>query len=188
MPSKFGYPQIEERVSKITGYMGSNQQREFMFNLARCSMVAAEVGTWKGLSAAIVGLGMADHGGLYYCIDNYKSTNAELVKHENTLEEFLTMRKNLHLERVLLPVVGWSTEVCDQVPNDLDFVYIDGDHEPQSVYMDSKLYVPKLRPYGLALYHDHPWESVRAGIKMAVDEGLIKRVNVIDDFGIFIKA
>ena len=42
-------------------------------------------------------------------------------------------------------VKGYSTEVLDRIPNDLDFVYIDGNHAYEYVKRDIECYYPKVK-------------------------------------------
>ena len=64
---------------------------------------------------------------------------------------FNKMVQDLQLEEIIVPVVGFSytIEVLKQVPNNLDFVYIDGDHEMKSVFQDIILYASKVKANGL---------------------------------------
>lgn len=92
------YKDIKPLIDSIPdfGWMSSERQREYMFNLGKVTTCAAEIGTYKGLSAAIVGLGMKDaedketHRS-YYCIDTFYSSNVEL----DGLETFEAFIKNM---------------------------------------------------------------------------------------------
>lgn len=46
----------------------------------------------------------------------------------------------------------------------LDFVFIDGDHQEESVIEDVTLWRPKLREGGWVLGHDEQWPSVRRAL------------------------
>jgi hypothetical protein len=74
-----------------------------------------------------------------------------------------------------------------QIPEGLDWIYIDGDHKAESVYTDTMTYIGKVKEGGLVFYHDYTWESVKEGIKMAIRDGAIEKVSSFDDFGIFRK-
>ena len=52
------YRDYESEISKVEGMMHSYAQKEYMFDLGIQSQTAAEIGSWKGLSAAIVAMGM----------------------------------------------------------------------------------------------------------------------------------
>lgn len=90
------YKDIKPLIESIPdfGWMSSERQREYMFNLGKVTTCAAEIGTYKGLSAAIVGLGMKNSEDntidrTYYCIDSFESSNVELDG-RNTWDCFLS--------------------------------------------------------------------------------------------------
>ena len=168
------------RLRGIEGWMPSEKQKDYMFHLASESKVAAEIGTYKGLSAAVVGLGMTE-GSKYYCIDTYKASSEELKRlNIDTLTEFENMKSRLQLGDKLVTVVGMSTDVVGSIPDELDFIYIDGDHTADSVYNDTRLYYQKVKKTGQILYHDYNWPGVRVGLQRCITAGLIKNLTVID--------
>ena len=169
------------KLNGIEGWMPSDRQKVYMYSLAMKSTLAAEIGTYKGLSAAVVGLGMKP-GSKYYCIDTYKASSEEFKNLTiDTLSEFESMKKRLCLEDKLVTVVGYSFDVVNSIPNNLDFIYIDGDHTAESVYNDTKLYYSKVKSGGKILYHDYNWPGVRAGIQKALTDGLIKDLELISN-------
>ncbi len=54
-----------------------------------------------------------------------------------------------------------SDEAACEIPDDLDFVFIDGDHSHMAVFSDLNNYVPKIKSGGLLTGHD--WTCVRSG-------------------------
>jgi predicted O-methyltransferase YrrM len=181
------YKDIIQKLGGIDGFMGSELQREYMFNLGVQSFCAAEIGTWKGLSAAIVGLGMSERKmrGKYYCVDTFESSNNELEK-ENTLDIFLQHIINFNLSDILIPIKGFSYDinVWKLIPHGLDFIYIDGSHETPAVIQDTLLYLHKVRNGGLILYHDYTWQTVREAIDHLIQIKLIRLVEFFDDFAV----
>lgn len=185
------YSDIEPKIKYIHGWL-NDEIREFLFNLAKCSALCAEIGSYKGLSSSVIGLGMLPHKGRCYCIDTFQTSgNPEAKLHigEDTFTLFEKMRESLGLKDVLVPVKGWSynEEILKQIPDHLDFVFIDGDHSADNVYRDTKLYVPKVKQNGLILYHDWTWDTVKNGIKLAELDALISFVNAFTDFGVYRK-
>jgi len=184
------YADVSNHVNEVNGFMGSISQREFMFNLGKVTENAAEIGSWKGLSAVIVLLGMRsvcrETIPKYYCIDTFEASNEELNS-ESTFEEFSKATGKFDDLKIIQPIKGWSTDLktLEQIPNNLDWVYIDGDHSTEAVYNDIILYHPKIKTNGLILFHDHTWETVKAGIDKAAEEKLIELVCFFDDFGVY---
>ncbi|MBI2599777.1 class I SAM-dependent methyltransferase [Candidatus Daviesbacteria bacterium] len=66
-----------------------------------------------------------------------------------------------------------SEDAIGYIPNDLDFVYIDGNHEYEFVKHDIKLYYPKLKRGGI-MGGDN-FESIFPGVARAVIEFANKR-------------
>jgi predicted O-methyltransferase YrrM len=167
------------------GFMGSYEQRSFMFHLGTASKCAAEIGAYCGLSSALVGMGMKNTG-RYYCIDTFEASNKELL-HENTFDKWQAAMQHYGLENTCVPIKGWSHDlaVYAQVPGNLDFVYVDGAHETDSVLLDALLYRSKIRPDGLLLFHDSTWDSVKAAIARLVKMELMTLVRVIHDFSVY---
>lgn len=62
---------------------------------------------------------------------------------------------------------GPESEALAEKLGTVDFIFIDGDHSPDAVEADCRLWLPRVRGY--ALFHDWGWESVRVGIRRAVD-------------------
>ena len=66
-------------------------------------------------------------------------------------------------------IEGYSNEVKEQVPNDIDFIFIDGDHSYEGVKQDIENYLPKLKPGATVAFHDYRGSSFH-GLQQAVDE------------------
>jgi predicted O-methyltransferase YrrM len=171
-----------DNIRDIRGHMSSHNQRLLMYHLGMVSTVAAEIGAYCGLSSVIVGLGMRGHG-RYYSIDTFQCSNAELEK-ENTYQEYTDALKKYGLEETCIPVHGWSfhEETYRKIPDNLDFIYIDGDHHTESVILDGILYREKLRENGLMLFHDATWDSVNKGIRQLIELNLVEAIWREDDY------
>ena len=65
-------------------------------------------------------------------------------------------------------VRGYSNEVHDLIPDDLDFVYIDGNHDYEYVKKDIEVYYQKIRFGGVIGGHDFCAEHL--GVSQAVWE------------------
>jgi hypothetical protein len=68
-----------------------------------------------------------------------------------------------------------AVDSLSDIPNDLDLVYIDGDHTYEAVAEDIKLWEPKVRPGGIIGGHDYNkskdrYRKIFSGVIQAVDE------------------
>lgn len=62
-----------------------------------------------------------------------------------------------------------SHETAQAVPNDLDLLHIDGDHD-HGVWDDCALYIPKVKPGGLVVAHDYGKLDEYPQVTLAVDQ------------------
>ncbi len=70
-------------------------------------------------------------------------------------------------------VQDFSYNCVDRIPDDLDFVYIDGGHMYDEVMKDISLYFPKVRVGGVIGGHDWNWKEVASAvIDFCRDRGL----------------
>ena len=76
---------------------------------------------------------------------------------------------NRYADRVV-PLQMTSEDVVDFVPNDLDMVYIDGNHAYDYVKKDIELYYPKVKPGGIIGGHDIDGNSHGVNVQRAVYE------------------
>ena len=69
-----------------------------------------------------------------------------------------------------------SSEAVDDVPNNLDFVYIDGNHSHPYVDDDIQLYYPKVKPGGVLGGHDYhnDWQEVMEAVDSFVQKNGLK--------------
>jgi len=61
-----------------------------------------------------------------------------------------------------------SEDVADKVPDNLDFIFIDGNHDYEYIKKDLEMWVPKVRSNGLVMGHD--WTGKYKGVINAVTE------------------
>ena len=72
-------------------------------------------------------------------------------------------------------VVGESTEVAEEF-NDIDFLFVDADHEYESVKKDIKAWLPKVKVGGKILFHDYEsWPGVTKAVNEAIEDGLLEK-------------
>lgn len=122
-----------------------------------------EVGTWRGRSAAYMAVEITKSGKAidFYCVDTWRGSldeelhqNDPAVMQDRLYEEFL---ENMR------PVVGYfhpirmlSVEAAKLFSdNSLDFVFIDAQHDYDSVYNDITSWLPKIKNGGIIAGHDY---------------------------------
>jgi hypothetical protein len=123
---------------------------------AVAKLVGVEIGVKDGTNALsllqtlpIKKLYLVDPYMPYYDGSTYNS-EAEQKMHYETAEKFLAQFRSK--TQFLLKT---SEEAAKDIPDKLDFVYIDGNHEYSFVKKDMKLYYRKLRIGGTLSGHDY---------------------------------
>jgi hypothetical protein len=171
---------------KIVKILGDLKHRIFPRPFERLAilgkkLVGVEIGVFKGQHAEsllqnldIERLYLVDPYAVYgtddvrkYCGEEKDSL--ELAKKE--CEERLTPHNNK-----IVWVFKGSTEALKEIPDNLDFVYIDGNHEEQFVREDIANYYPKVRPGGVIGGHDfyNGFTREHDGVVKAVSEFAVK--------------
>jgi len=104
-----------------------------------------------------------------YLIDPYITYDDGITTHST---QFLSGYKYVSETLASLPNVCFlqekSENAADHIPDNLDFVYIDGNHSYESVKKDLELYYPKIKVCGLIGGHD--FEARFVGLCSAVLE------------------
>lgn len=80
-------------------------------------------------------------------------------------------RKRLNFDNVTI-IKDFSSKAIDSIPTNLDFVYIDGNHDYKFVKNDIKLYYPKVKKGGIIGGHDFNanFEGVARAVLEFIDE------------------
>ena len=117
---------------------------------------ALEVGSWKGLSASII----ARFVGTLVCVDTWRGADstpemAKEAQNRDIKEVFLNNMTALGLMARVIPVQASSQHAVSFVKdNELDFVFLDGDHAYEAISNDIKAWIRKVRPGGILCGHD----------------------------------
>jgi len=133
---------------------------KYMFkNLKNNNLIGAEIGVEHGLNAKTM-LRFLPIKKLYL-IDPYQQKSGDSYYKET--KRFLKKYKE-KIEFIRKP----SEEAINEIPNDLDFVYIDGSHEYDIVKKDILMYYNKVKQGGLIGGHDF-WADHIGVCKAVID-------------------
>ena len=162
MPKK-SFSEINKIVETVEGWL--NPPVVFLlYKLAsrlpsRAKIV--EIGSWKGKSTVL--LQLSNEKADIYAIDPHKGSHEhkELFGKVDTYAEFMSNIK-LHCNPEKIKVLRkFSREAALDVPDGIDFLWIDGSHDYKDVRSDFELYFPKLKPGGWVAMHDYKWQGVK---------------------------
>lgn len=146
-------------------------------------IVGVEIGTGAGGGSAALLLLMPSIIKLY-CIDAWQNFPGHGYEAEHYPQELHDTQYEMACARLAAygdrPVIlrMTSDQAVDHVTDNLDFVWIDGDHRYEQVKRDILNWMPKIRSGGIICGHDY----IQApGVSQAVDE-IFGEVNTGDDF------
>jgi hypothetical protein len=109
----------------------------------------------------------------------YQESNGPRTIEESTINEAFKKVQNFFQDDPLAHILKkTSKEASSLVPNGLDLVFIDGNHDYEFVKEDIELWLPKLRPGGILAGHDYERFS---GVKSAVHELLGNDISIKKD-------
>lgn len=123
-------------------------------------MKAVEIGSWSGLSSCIIGSRLRIYDGTLYCIDNFlggieKASLVPVAEKYNIKDIFLSNVYWAELDTTIKLLYMNSKEASKQFRNEeLDFIFLDGDHSYDGVCLDCNLWYPKLKNKGIICGHD----------------------------------
>jgi predicted O-methyltransferase YrrM len=152
----------------------------------------AEVGVWKGHSISY--LANRNPKSEIYAIDLFE--DSDISKIDNKLQIhvdniYQIYNKNLELSNTRniikdIKSCSWDAAFLFE-DNYFDFVFIDADHEYDSVKKDIEAWFPKVKKGGILAGHDYGYPKW-PGVKIAVDEFSLKnnlKVNSINNLYIW---
>lgn len=136
-------------------------------------LVGVEIGIYQGDNAffiltnlSIKKLFLIDP---YLEYQEYKDIGWTTVKQSDFNKHFIQAKKKLkQFDDKIIFIKEKSNVAVSRIPNNLDFVYIDGNHKYEFVKRDIELYYPKLKRDGV-LGGDN-FESIFPGVARAVLE------------------
>ncbi len=143
-----------------------------LLNNRCCSdSIGAEIGVFRGEMSATILFGCpVNH---LYLIDPYIGGYANFKETPDSKQKYMDRRyktTSREFARVFPDrctfIRKTSEDAHEEVPNDLDFIFIDGNHAYDYVLKDLELWVPKVKKGGLVIGDD--WSKEFPGVISAV--------------------
>jgi predicted O-methyltransferase YrrM len=192
------------------GFM-ADDEAERLYELAREAAARGpclEIGSYCGRSAAYLGLGCQEAGGLLYSIDHHEGSeeqqpgqpyhDPELVNPASErIDTFPIFRKTLRelsLEQSVIPIVCRSEIVSRNWSTPLSLIFIDGGHTFEAAFNDYNGWVSHLTAGGFLLIHDifpDPAQGGRAPAciyDLALASGLFTELPMVRTLGVLQRA
>ena len=152
--------------TEIHGYLHDNEAMK-LYALALSlpqipPPIIVEIGCFVGKSSVVLGTGLkTKKGAKMYCIDPFDATEIDFFHSEfknisgsslqGTFEN--NIKKN-GLLKIVHILAGKSNDMIKRVNDDIDLLFIDGDHEYYAVLNDFENFAPKVKSGGFVVLHD----------------------------------
>ncbi len=158
------------------------EERLALFELAgsqRPDFIALEIGSYVGASSSFIACAASFLKGHLHCIDTWKS-DAMTEVGRDTFSEFL--KNTYYYRRLITPHRGYAEDLTNETPDEVDFIFIDGDHTYEGAKQDIDNYAPKLCVGGTLALHDTTQPPVQKAFDDHVNRDkftLIKEVHTL---------
>lgn len=157
-------------------------------------LISIEVGTYKGASALLIAecIRQQNSGGKLICIDTWlgslehlplgnsiseasQSQKKLLAVHgyPSLYQQFLFNVLSKNLESVIIPFPNTSVlayKWLKRMGVKADFIYLDGSHEPEDVWLDLNHYYRLLADGGILVGDDYKWPGVHQSVQRFCQE------------------
>jgi predicted O-methyltransferase YrrM len=152
---------------------------------------AVEIGVFEGVNTHKIASVLNPKGTLYG-IDPFFKGKLGICWHKKiALKSIASYRSRIKL------VEGFSWEVTNAIPENIDFIFIDGDHSYEGIKKDWELYTQKLRQGGIIAMHDttapsfDPWRANLGSVsffnEVISKDQRFQRLETIDSLNILVK-
>jgi hypothetical protein len=179
------YTQPELVWKGIPGFFDFKNVYDRVAESAQDGQVFVEVGCLLGRSACYLGerIQARKKKVTLICVDAWPSTYhwgpEKNTKIEAPFETFLANVRQSGLTEIIFPIRAKSVRAAASIVRDnLDFVFIDAEHDYESCRDDIAAWLPKVRDGGTIAGHDY--DDTFPGVVQAVN-GAFGKVNVVKD-------
>lgn len=125
-------------------------EQECVKKYAQNTKSCLEIGVFEGVNTVIIAKAMSAHGVLY-AIDPFFKGKLDICYSEVIAKSGLK-KMNLYNKVRFIPKL--SFDASEDVPNNLDFIFIDGDHSLEGIKKDWEIFSKKINQGGIIALHD----------------------------------
>jgi predicted O-methyltransferase YrrM len=126
--------------------------------------VIVEIGSYLGASSAFLAFAAQLSQHRLYCVDTWRNDNMGECERD-TFDEF--RRNTSSFANIVEPLRGYSADVGSQFSDEIDLLFVDGDHSYDGCLQDIRVWLPRVKGGGMVAFHDYKWWD---GVRRAVDE------------------
>ena len=197
---------IEDIDIAIKGFI-SQEEGLRLYELSReASRIGPclEIGSYCGKTAAYIGTGCREKGGVLFSIDHHRGSEEQqpgeeyfdpdlLDEETGLIDTFRFFRKTIHdldLEDTVIPIVAPSEPAARAWRTPLGMVFIDGGHTFEAALADYRCWVPHILPGGFLAIHDIFPDPAQGGqapyhiYTLALESGLFTELPMVQTLGV----
>jgi predicted O-methyltransferase YrrM len=154
----------------IEGWL-SDPEADALYKLARyhspsANPVVVEIGSWKGKSSSVLAAGLLNKSNpSLFCIDPFgEDENPDYQEryydplsnqtNQQPIDQFRTNMGRCGVGDIVRAIKGYSFDSIQTWERPIDVLFIDANHEYESVLRDFILWSPFVRPGGIVALHD----------------------------------
>lgn len=137
-----------------------------------------EIGSWKGMTTAVLARTVENFGGYVFAVDNWEGSSTPHHRNQvSKIDVFSAFRQNMEILGLshLVHPLFMDSLVASTIFADgsLDLVFIDADHRYEHAKQDIEIWLPKIRVGGIICGHDCQEYYTKLGsYKKIVDSSL----------------
>ena len=173
------YSGFTAKPEAIDGWGGGDPIFAQLVNALRPEVII-EVGTWKGQSAITMAESCRGAGlkTAIICVDTWLGSEEHILGVSATItrehgyptlyHQFLSNVVNRGVQEFIVPLPAPSSiasHVLAKHGISANLIYLDADHQFESVLADLEAFYPLLKNNGTMFGHDYNWESVRRALQ-----------------------
>lgn len=171
---------MEHYFYKIQGWFTYPKLYSTIVKYADNNFHFVEIGSWKGASAAFMGVEIINSGKkiIFDCIDTWDGSEEHLDEKSPYYEPILKTKDglyNLFLQNIkpvksVINVIKKTSIDASTMYNkeSLDFIFIDASHDYNNVCSDIKAWLPKLKMRGILAGHDVSFDGVKRAVETVI--------------------
>jgi predicted O-methyltransferase YrrM len=125
--------------------------------------ILVEIGSYHGGSSQFLAFAAEINDSTLICVDTWKS-DGMTIDHRDTYNEF--KRNMLGFSHRVKAMRGYSNEIAKDFKEQIDLLFVDGDHSYDGCRADVQAWSPHLAKGAIIIFHDYSWaEGVRRVVK-----------------------
>lgn len=125
-------------------------ERELIGRYARHARRAVEIGVYEGVTSCVIAANLAD-GGRLHAVDPFPPGRLG-IRYGKIVARSLLRRRGLLPRVSFVQMLSW--EAVEVLPDDFDFVFIDGDHSWEGIERDWRDWSGRIASGGHIALHD----------------------------------